>query len=350
MRTKRLQSQLDTIIRDNGIPGAVACFSSGGNHIWTGAAGIMDIHEGTPMDPGARFYIYSITKTFIATLLLRLSQDAVISLDDPIEKWFDSGQIPWKAPLRRVLNHTAGIPDYGPLHEYQQAVRGRPSNPWTFDEFIEHVKSGKQDLSAGEGWCYSNTGYMILKRIVEKVTSQPLSRALQENIFLPLGLHDTSVPEDFSGSMLLTPGYSRIFSDEGTMLDIRALYHPGWVATGVIISTAAEGVRFFESLFSGSLIDDEHLSLMTALVPVAGNHPPFFNPGYGLGLMGDMSPFLGRSYSHGGEGPGFSLALSHWPSLKAAPLTAALFCNVDGIDAASLLYQIVENFTSDKAQ
>src|SRR5206468_2267838 len=108
---------------------------------------------------------YSITKTFTATLVLLLREEGRLSLDDPLSRWFPRIPQADRITLRQLLNHTAGVPDYGALRSYHEAVRSSPSTPWSFERFAAETFDRGLQFEPGSSWAYSNPGYMLLKRI-----------------------------------------------------------------------------------------------------------------------------------------------------------------------------------------
>jgi len=294
---------------------------------WTGASGYADVETKTPMSLGARFYIYSITKSFTAVRVLQLAEQSLFSLDDPIASYLSELSFPPGVTIRRLLNHTSGVPSYTDLSEYAPATRESPSRPWSYEHVLNLTCSGKLDFSPGEGWHYSNTGYMLLARLVESVTQATFARNIKEGIVGRLGLQRTSVAEDVDNG-LLTPSYCRSLNNDESFENIAPLYHPGWCKTGLIISTTDDVAKFYSCLFNGSLISSQSLAQMKSWVSVSGNAGTFFKkPGYGLGLMIDPDWSFGGLFAHGGGGPGCRTWAMHLPDFYGRPLTLAIFCN-----------------------
>ena len=107
------------------------------------------------MDGVSRLLVYSVTKTYLAVLCLRLE----LELDAPVSTWIDDGRLP-AATLRQLLHHTSGIPDYAGLPAYANAVRTSPSQPWDDEELLARALAQGLDFEPGAGWAYSNTGYL----------------------------------------------------------------------------------------------------------------------------------------------------------------------------------------------
>ncbi len=171
----------------------------------------------------------------------------------------------------------------------------------------------------GEGWLYSNPGYMLLRAILERVTGQTFTQMLTERIFEPLGLTRTFVPETVGDLEPLACAPSTVLAADGSVRDARFHYHPGWVSHGVVASTPSEIALFFDALFAGRLISSQGLRAMTDLVPVPPHLAPGYSgrPSYGLGLMGDVTSPFGPSWGHGGGGPGYQASAQHLAGLGA---------------------------------
>ncbi|MGC4093087.1 MAG: serine hydrolase domain-containing protein [Polyangiaceae bacterium] len=259
------------------------------------------------------FLAYSITKTFIATCVLQLWEARQLDLGDLLSRWFPKIDRAERISLRQLLNHTAGVPDYGSLPRYHDAIKSSPSQPWSFEQFANETFRRGLAFEPGSDWSYSNVGYMLLRAIVEIVSGQSLSRLLSERVFRPLGLTRTFVPEAVADLASLAPAPSTALSKDGAARDARLYYHPGWVSHGVVASTASDIARFFDALFAGSVLSRSSLEAMTTLVAVPPHCAPGVpgEPSYGLGLMGDPTTPRGPSYGHGGGGPSYQAHVHH---------------------------------------
>lgn len=289
-------------------------------------------------EPG--YLIYSITKTFVSTLFLQLQDEGRISLDDPLAHWFPNIVRSEKILIRQLLNHTAGIPDYGELRSYHDAVRASPSMPWTFERYAAETFEKGLGFEPGTNWAYSNPGYMLLRGIVENVGDATFAQLISDRIAEPLGLQRTYVAESLADLASLAPCESQALAPDGNPRDVRDCYHPGWVSHGVMASTPSEIVRFFDALFRGQLVSLESLQQMKALVPVPGKWPPWVKPSYGLGLTGDPESPWGPVWGHGGEGPGYRTSVIYAPELGNLSLCA--MCSTETARAEGLIFQTLD--------
>jgi D-alanyl-D-alanine carboxypeptidase len=282
-------------------------------------------------DQEPAFLAYSITKTFTAALILKLCEEGKLRLDDRVATWFPRIAHAARISLRQLLNHTGGIPDYGGIPAYHEAVKSSPSTPWTFDRFAAETFEKGLLFEPGQDWAYSNPGYMLLKRVAEDVTGVSYRALVSERIARPFGLRRTFVAESINDLATLAPGKSTALSPDGAPREVRAYYHPGWVSHGVVASTATDLVRFLDGLFSGEFLSRRSLAQMTEWVAVPTDPEDASEqdltsrrgkPSYGLGLMGDPASPWGLTAGHNGGGPCYSASAFHAFDLDGASVCA----------------------------
>ncbi len=247
-----------------------------------------------------------MTKTFLGVLCLRLG----LELDAPVLHG---------ATLRQLLNHTSGIPDYGPsrLPEYGAAVCNSPSQPWEDDELLERALAQGPDFAPGAGWAYSNTGYLIVRQLVDEVAEGGFAGALEREILAPLGMRETSLALELVDLDGLVPAESALIGPEAR--DVRGVYHPRWVGHRTLASTESDMRRFWTALAAGELVE---LALLTESVEIGSEAPGFVRPSYGLGVMTDPGRGDGLLIGHGGGGPGYAAATFAVVTETADPLVA----------------------------
>jgi D-alanyl-D-alanine carboxypeptidase len=287
------------------------------------------------------FPAYSITKSFIAALLLGLCDGEVLELDGTLERWLPELPEADRISLRRLLNHSAGVPDYGGLPAYHAAVQATPRTPWSGDEFEQHTFAKGLAYPPGEGWAYSNPGYMLAVRVAERASGESFDALLSERILAPLGLSDTSSPRELHHLAPLVPATSVHLHPKGEPRAVRENYHPGWVAHRFVISRPAEIVQFYEALFTGRLIEERWIAEMKRLVPVPRPHPRISQPAYGLGLMSNLDREQPAGFGHNGGGPGYSASAFHFPALAGKRVTlCAMAVNDYGELAEHILLEV----------
>jgi D-alanyl-D-alanine carboxypeptidase len=120
-----------------------------------------DLPIGTTDSSRLRFPIYSITKTMTAVCALRLHEKGLLNLDELVTHWFPDLPLYRTMTVTHLLRHTSGIPDYGTIPDYHDAVSTTPYSPWSSEEFLEMTLGQGTRFEPGNGWSYSNTGYML---------------------------------------------------------------------------------------------------------------------------------------------------------------------------------------------
>jgi D-alanyl-D-alanine carboxypeptidase len=294
-----------------------------GSYSWAGAAGVAHQQNGTPMAKDTPIYIASVTKIYIAATIMALAEHHLLALGDPIARYLPAGLLRGidiyrghdysrQVTIRELVSMTSGIPDY-----YME--RGRdgktmfdlfvenPGRSWTVDQMINRARTDlRAHFPPGAGVFYSDTGYQLLGKIIEKVTHRPLTAVLADYIFRPLGLRHTWLvgPPKPSGVGSATP--ADVYYHAQNITTTRSKDY--W-ADGGIVSTAADMITFLKALNEGKLVSRQSLHAMhtwrnwNSPVPVPG-----VQYGYGLwhftspgpvGVLKNVLPTWGASGSTG---------------------------------------------------
>lgn len=294
------------------------------------------------------YSIQSITKSLTAVAVLRLVAMGKLTLDNPLAKWLPDVPNASRITLRQCLQHTSGLPEYGAVPEYHEAVK-QQGTPWTFDEFLERTHAERLLFEPGQGWRYSNIGYMIVRRLIETVCGKSFAEIISREVCQPLGLSHTFVVKGREDFQALVPAYSFSMSSDGLPVDVRPRYDPGWVATGVIASTASDLVLFYERLFAGALLTSSLLDEMCSVV--SARTPPTQRcvaPSYGLGLIADPHSPYGVCYGHNGAGPGYTSIALRILAPGGQPVTVAVLSNIENFYEAELMaYTLIDELTQD---
>jgi D-alanyl-D-alanine carboxypeptidase len=281
----------------------------------------------TDLAASALFPIYSITKTLTAICALRLAESDALHIDAAGRQWLPEVNLPATITVTHLLRHTSGLRDYGPLPEYHRAVRTHPDQPWTRQQFIDAVLPQGLLFAPGEGWAYSNVGYMLLIDILERVTGQTFARILEELVIAPLALARMSVLVDIDDMKKCVPGFGSEVTADRQIVDVRGRYHPGWCAPRVVASTAEEITHVFDALIAGELLRSDTLRQMLTLVPLPELQDEQRVIHGGMGVYSDLASRRGRNYGHGGGGPGYDLGASVYPETSLGRVSIAVFVN-----------------------
>lgn len=320
LNKSKLQSALNAFLVKHGVSKGTIEVSTDTDVVW----------RYSNLEPDC-YPIYSITKTFIAVLVMMGAEQKIFGLDDELGDYFDSSIPNWlsKSRVRDLLTHRSGLADYGYLSEYKERLFEEPSYPLTIDSLKALVfQQGSQltarsssspvdSESSEQGFFYSNIGYRLLVEFLESVFSHSFERLLTENILKPCEMHSTFVIASRADFQRTAPAPSRLWSKNpkvqsllatgiGTV-DIRDIYSPDWVAHRLIASNATDLNLFLREVFNERLIGDESIALIRSPLAVSFEHP-WIRPRYGYGFLGDPNSKFGSVLGHNGSGPGFSTA------------------------------------------
>ncbi|MFJ8533394.1 serine hydrolase domain-containing protein [Streptomyces sp. NPDC093591] len=276
---------------DAGVPG-VTVTAKDGHGTWSATAGVGNLKTGKPRSADDRYRVGSITKTFVATVLLQLEAEGRLSLDDTVEKWLPglvrgNGHDGSRITLRQLLNHTSGIfnytadEDFGRTYFLKDGFFEHRYDTKKPEELVALAMTHKPDFEPGTSWNYSNTNFVLAGMVIEKATGRPYGDAIRDRIIKPLHLTATSIP----GTRVTVPqpssrAYSKLAETAtGPTYDVTKINPSIAYAAGEMISNSTDLNSFYSALLRGRLLPREQLAEMTTTVPV--NEAT----GYGLGLM-----------------------------------------------------------------
>jgi peptidoglycan/LPS O-acetylase OafA/YrhL/CubicO group peptidase (beta-lactamase class C family) len=339
----RLQELVDATAADGYVPGLALSVRLPDGSTWTGATGTADRRNGLPMTVETRMRIGSLSKLFTAVAALQLVEEGAISLDEPVETWLP-GLLPngGRITVRHLLQHTSGLYDYLEDRRFVGEAYADPGRQWAPEELVAYASRFPARSAPGERWDYSNTNFVVLAMLIERVSGEPLAAQLDRRIFTPLGLEATYVApaQEIAGPQ--ARGYSR--SETHARHSLSFAY-----GTANIVSTAGDLRRFGEGLFGGKLLRPETLAEMQQFVSGRGQYDmPALE--YGLGLMGNVLPVgpgpdgqerptaAGRVIGHIGGINGFRSALWYAPD---ADVVIALSMNQGAADPNRLATRVM---------
>lgn len=310
-RPDPLQSQVNAI-EATGDVGVVAEATDAGRHRFA-TAGVADTATGAATEPYDSFRIGSASKTFVATVVLQLVGEGRLSLNDTVAHWLPgvvsgNGNDGSKITVRELLQHTSGLYDYTEDFPELASTAGFQAGRYTTytpEQLVAIAMQHAPDFAPGTSWEYSNTNYILLGMIINKVTGHSWQDEVDTRIIEPLGLRHTVIP----GTSPALPGpHLDGYSDfgAGPTINVTALNPSAADAAGEIISTTADLTTFYTALMRGRLLPPAQLAEMETTVPAPGLTVIFPGVRYGLGLMWIPLSCGGGYYAHGGDIPGYS--------------------------------------------
>lgn len=311
--TDDIRAELELMTTVDRIPGALAQVSDRRGRSVTITSGTAELGTARPMVSGSgRFRIASVTKSFTAVAVLRLVAAGRVALDAPIETYLPgvvrgtgegAGIDGRDMTVRQLLQHTSGLPNY--VNYLDRTDPLRRAEPM---ELVRLALSHKADFAPGQGWRYSNTGFILAGMLVERVTGKSTGVAITDLVIRPAGLRDTYWPRTGETGIRGTHAHNYILdpADPGDALLEATAFEPSLAgASGSLVSTPADLDRFWRALFEGGLLPGRVLKEMKSAVDA-----PALGPGlaYGLGLIRIPLSCGGHAWGHAGDLPGVANA------------------------------------------
>ncbi|KKZ70404.1 peptidase M15 [Streptomyces showdoensis] len=287
----------------NGAPGAMARYS-GPDGVRSRTAGVRDRVSGAPMDIHARFRIGSVSKTFSSVVLLQLVDEGKLELDAPVDRYLPGLLPDDRITVRHLLTHRSGLADYTDAMFNQtvpgfEAVRNRV---FGYQELVDLSLAEPRTTEPGAAYSYSNTNFVVVGMLIEKLTGRPVADAYERRVFKPLGLRQTSyVHPDTAIKGLHARGYLHPDEEGGALVDSTEQTVSWAQSAGAVISSPADLNTFTSALMRGRLLSPAMLDAMTTVTPTDTTNTRF----YGLGLRRYDLTCGTRVYGHTGTVQGF---------------------------------------------
>ena len=263
-----------------------------------------------PNSPTTKFRLGSITKQFTATCILLLEERGKLKIDDPVKKYMPDAPAAWdKITIYHLLTHTSGIPSFTGFPDYR-ATEAIATTP---EQLAARFRDKPLEFQPGEKWNYSNSGYVLLGYLIEKISGQSYGEFVQKNIFDPLGMKDSG----YDSNVAIIPHRA-----DGYTPKPKGIEHAGYIdmsipfSAGALYSTTEDLLLWEQGLFGGKVLSAASLQKMTT---------PFKNDyAFGLGVRNDKGL---KVIDHGGGIEGFNTQLGYYPDDK---LVVAVLGNLNG--------------------
>jgi D-alanyl-D-alanine carboxypeptidase len=280
----KLQNKIDSIKTANNLKGISASVIYPGVGTWKGVTGIS--HSGFPITSDMEFGIGSNTKLFTGVLLLKLTENNIINLNDSLHQYLPAfNNVNPNITIRQLLNHTSGLADVNNVVGYADSILTNPNRIFTPTEVMSWV--GTPLFAAGTSWNYCNTNYILAGMVAESATGQSFGQLLRDSILFPLQLDSTFL--GVYDSVLHTIAHPWQGGVDKFSTPRKALNSVAWSA-GAMYSTSGEMASWYHSLMNGQVLNQNSFNELTTFVG-SGN--------YGIGLYN--TNVLGRTvWQHGG--------------------------------------------------
>ena len=327
---------------DGGYPAALTAVRDKDGNTIGAAAGVgnLETGEAPPLDGEVR--IGSNTKTFVAVVILQLVQEGKITLDEPIETYLPGllhgeGIDATKITVRQLLQHTSGLPEYTDTVPGETDIFQIRDNYYSTRDLLDVALSKPAAFEPGSQFKYTNTNYIVLSLLAEKVTHRPLAEQITKRITEPLGLNHTYYPnpgeEEIRGTH--PHGYHR--NSQGELEDITRKDPSEAGGAGAMISTPSELGTFIQATFNGTLLNQDSIAEMKKTVDTG--RP---NRGYGLGIFSMSLSCGGEAWGHTGGFPGYTTQNMVGPDGTSVTIasTALLQAIVDPSDTAAVQQKV----------
>ena len=311
-----IDTYLSGLVDQQYFQGAVLV-ARGGRVILSKGYGMADAARGTPNTPQTRFRLASVSKQFTATAIMILQARGKLSVQESICAYLDACPDAWRAiTVEQLLTHTSGLPNYTDFGSYDPS-QAQATTP---DELIGRFRDLPLLFAPGSAYMYENSDYVLLGKIVERVSGQPYADFLRDAIFGPLGMRDSGVAAGTEPGDGFAAGY-RVFGELAPPLDPSTLF-----GAGALYSTVEDMYRWDQALYAGRLLPQALLDQMWT--------PRQSSYGYGWRID---SAFGRRRITHPGLIDGFQTSIARFPDER---VTVIVLSNMSGGDVDGVSYFI----------
>lgn len=305
----RMEQVIQSFVEKKQFMGAVLV-ARGSDVLLDKGYGFADVEWKVPDSPKAKFRLGSITKQFTAASIMLLQERGKLKVTDLVKKYLPDAPAAWdKITIFNLLTHTSGIPNFTGFPDYR-SIEPFPITP---EKLVAQFRDKPLDFQPGEKFSYSNSGYVLLGYLIEKISGESYAKFVDDNIFKPLGMKDSG----YDSNSAIIPDRAQGYTG-GTDGPANAGYINMTVpfSAGGLYSTTGDLLRWEQGLFAGKLLSPESLKQMTTP----------FKDNYAFGLMVRTANGH-RVIDHGGGIEGFNTMLAYYPDDK---LTVAVLANLNG--------------------
>jgi D-alanyl-D-alanine carboxypeptidase len=287
---RELQLRLDGIRTKYALPGISATIILADGTSWVGTSGLADVAAEVPVRPETAFAIASVSKTFTAALILALAEEGEFAIDDRVRTYLPDLDLDRRITIRQLLDHTSGLRDYFFHPRIDRRLLARPDRRWDEARALRYV--GRPYFKPGRGWHYSNTNYLVLGLLAERVTGRSLGEELRDRFFEPLGLRHTWYQPTDEPSGPVAHGYRLTgrgddvravdLTDGSSMTPFTSVVTAA-AGAGAIASTPTDLARWARALYGGEVLSGTAFGEMIGDAVRTEQYAPAVR--YGLGVQ-----------------------------------------------------------------
>ncbi len=346
-----LQRRLDRLLVREAMPGVSVAILFPDGTMWLGTSGMADIVHKRRVTPDTAFALASVSKTFTAALIMSLHDEGKLSLDASVRALLPALRIDRRITVRELLDHTSGLHDFFSDPRIDKALLTDPSRTWDAKRSLKYV--GKPYFKPGKGWHYSNTNYLILGMLAERIGRASLETQLRTRFFEPLGLTHTFDQRDRRPIGPVAHGYRfsatsarPIDLTDGTPMAPFTSVVTAAGGAGSLASTPSDLVHWARALYSGVVLKPDSLQAMFDDVHRTAKKKSLIP--YGLGVQAielDGHP----AYGHSGRLLGFRSLVRWLPKERIAIAVVTNTSRTDPMIIARSLLRLALEPSSDCA-
>jgi D-alanyl-D-alanine carboxypeptidase len=312
----RFTQYLSALIDKQHYVGLVVLVDKPGVPLWEKAMGYANLEKKIPTKPDDLFRIASSTKTFVATAVIKLAIQDKIKLDDSLSTYLDEATYQnisnaEVVTIRQLLGMQSGIYNYTNNPKFEDFVENNPSHKWTAEDALDFARNMPAEFELGTASKYSNTNYILLGLVIEKVTGHSLADTLKNQIFDPLKLSNTYLEMYQNIPRAITPGY---MYDDGNYENMANINDGRGLADGGVVSDARDLNTFIRNLLTNdSFMPPKWRKQMLKFHPMHSGD----NAKYGLGLILFSSEGM-KAIGHDGNDSGYQSWMILLPESKTS--------------------------------
>jgi CubicO group peptidase (beta-lactamase class C family) len=292
--------------------------------------GFANLEWDIPNTPTTKFRLGSITKQFTAASILLLEERGKLKVEDPVKKYIPDAPAAWdKITIFHVLTHTSGIPSFTGFPDYE-STEAIPTTP---EKLVARFRDKPLEFEPGTKWNYSNSGYVLLGYLIEKISGQSYSDFVQQNIFTPLGMKDSGYDSNSATIARRAAGYT---PGKSGPVNAGFVHMSIPFSAGALYSTTEDLLRWEQGLFGGKVLTATSLAKMTTP----------YKQDYAFGLV--ISANNGhKMIAHDGGIEGFNTSLAYYPDDK---LVVAVLANLNGPFAGQIAANLAKVAHGEKVE